>query len=315
MVTYQEAAEVIRGYDNVLILTHRRPDGDTLGCAVALCLGYRRRGFTAWLHPNEDVTALFDPYLEGMWAPEDFVPEHIVAVDIADAQLFPPSAEKWLGQVDFAFDHHPSHSPFARECCVDPDRAACGELLYDTLLQWGELDTRQAQALYMAIATDTGCFVYTNTTAATHKIAASLMEMAGSVAAINKRHFRTKSRQRLQLESRLMEAMDLYDDGATAISALTLRDMADIGAKEEDAEDIAAFLGQIAGVRTSVTIRELKPGECKLSVRSNGGVNATRVCARLGGGGHAAAAGCTVYDTVEAAKTAIWNAIRREQGK
>ena len=83
-----------------------------------------------------------------------------------------------------------------------------------------------------------------------------------------------------------------------------LGDMARLEATERDAEDIAAFLGQIEGVRTSVTIRELAEGGCKLSVRTSGGLNATKVCARLGGGGHAAAAGCTVSGTLAEAEAA-----------
>ena len=89
--------------------------------------------------------------------------------------------------------------------------------------------------------------------------------------------------------------------------------MASLDAHEEDAEDIAAFAGQVEGVETAVTIRELKPGECKLSVRTSGGLNATKVCALLGGGGHAAAAGCTVMGSVDDAKAAILDAIRQVQ--
>ena len=105
--------------------------------------------------------------------------------------------------------------------------------------------------------------------------------------------------------------MDVHDGGATVIAAISLADMARLEATERDAEDIAAFLGQIEGVRTSVTIRELAPGECKLSVRTDQGLNATRVCALLGGGGHASAAGCTVMGTVAEAKAAILAAIRQ----
>ena len=85
--------------------------------------------------------------------------------------------------------------------------------------------------------------------------------------------------------------------------------MAEAGAKEEDAEDIAAFMGQIKGVRHSATIRELKSGECKISLRTAADLNASHTCARLGGGGHAAASGCTVYGTVAEAEAAIVGAI------
>ena len=105
--------------------------------------------------------------------------------------------------------------------------------------------------------------------------------------------------------------MHRYEDGKVAVAPVSLSLMDEAGATEEDMEDIAAFLGQIEGVETSVTIRELEDGACKLSVRTSGGLNATRVCALLGGGGHAAAAGCTVDGTLEQAEAAILDAIRQ----
>ena len=116
---------------------------------------------------------------------------------------------------------------------------------------------------------------------------------------------------RLQVERLLTERMHRYEDGKIAVAPVSLSLMDEAGATEEDMEDIAAFLGQIEGVETSVTIRELAEGGCKLSVRTSGGLNATKVCARLGGGGHAAAGGCTVSGTLAEAEAAILDAIRQ----
>lgn len=194
-----------------------------------------------------------------------------------------------------------------------PGRAACGELIYDVVRQLGPVTAEIAQPLYVAVSTDTGCFQYGNTTPATHRVAAALMEAGIDYASLNKRHFRTKSFRRLRIESMIVEGMERYDGGKTAVATVTLAMMAALGAHEEDVEDIAAFVGQTEGVETSVTIRELAEGECKLSVRTSGGLNATRVCALLGGGGHAAAAGCTVKGSVADAREAILNAIRTVQ--
>ena len=144
-----------------------------------------------------------------------------------------------------------------------------------------------------------------------NRIAAALMETGIDTFALNKRHFRTKSWARLQVERLLVERMHRYEDGKIAVAPISLSLMDEAGATEEDMEDIAAFLGQIEGVETSVTIRELEDGACKLSVRTSGGLNATRVCALLGGGGHAAAAGCTVNSTLEQAEAAILDAIQK----
>ena len=168
-----------------------------------------------------------------------------------------------------------------------------------------------AVPLFVAVSTDTGCFQYSNTTADTHRVAAALMETGMDVFSLNKRHFRTKSWARLQVERLLTERMHRYEDGKIAVAPVSLSLMDEAGATEEDMEDIAAFLGQIEGVETSVTIRELAEGGCKLSVRTSGGLNATKVCARLGGGGHAAAGGCTVSGTLAEAEAAILDAIRQ----
>ena len=143
---------------------------------------------------------------------------------------------------------------------MDPGRAACGELIYDLIRQWGPVSPAAALPLYVAVATDTGCFMYSNTTPATHRVCADLMAVGIDFQGVNKRHFRTKSLKRLRLESLLVDGMDVHDGGATVIAAISLADMARLEATERDAEDIAAFLGQIEGVRTSVTIRELAPG-------------------------------------------------------
>jgi phosphoesterase RecJ-like protein len=167
-----------------------------------------------------------------------------------------------------------------------------------------------AAPLYVAVSTDTGCFVYGNTTPHTHRVAAALMEQDIPYQALNKKHFRTKSMKRMRLESMLMQNMHLYHDGTVAVAQVSLEMMAQLNATSDDLEDIAAFLGQIEGVLHSVTIRELRPGECKLSLRTNPNfLNATATCARLGGGGHAAASGCTVRGTVDEAERLMVAAI------
>lgn len=314
-ITCQEAARWLLERDGFLILTHKRPDGDTIGCAAALCRTLRALGKTAWLLPNADATSLFTPYLEGILAPEGFAPEHVVSTDIASEGLFPAEAQGYKGKVELSIDHHPSNEGFGQYNWVEADKAACGEILYKLVRELlglvgdAPLPAEIALPLYVAVSTDTGCFVYSNTSPNTHAVAAALMASGISYAWVNKRHFRTKSYTRLRLESRMIETMDLHHDGQTAIAAISLADMAEFGAREEDVEDIAAVVGQLEGVHTAVTIRELKRGECKLSVRTQADLNASKVCALLGGGGHAAASGCTIYGSVDQAKAAILQAI------
>ena len=311
-MTIKEAAAWLGSHDRYLILTHKRPDGDTIGCAAALCRGLRGLGKTAHICPGTGETHLFTPYLEGLLAPEGFQPEAVVSVDIAARGLFTDTGKPWLERgIDLAIDHHPSQEFFAKETCLDASRAACGEIIYEILQELGQVNAETALPLYVAVSTDTGCFQYGNTTADTHRVAAALMDTGLDVFPLNKRHFRTKTWARLQVERLIVERMHRYEDGKIAVAPVSLSLLDEAGATEEDMEDIAAFLGQIEGVETSITIRELADGGCKLSVRTSGGLNATKVCAILGGGGHAAAAGCTVDVGLKEAEEQILAAIRQ----
>ena len=307
-----QAAHFLLAHDGYLILTHVRPDGDTIGCAAALCRSLRQAGKEAFVLENREATSLFTPYLEGLLAPEGYRPRTVVAVDMAARGLFPDNARDYLDRVDLTVDHHPSQEFFARETCLDAGRAACGELLYEIVQQLGPVTPEMGEALYVAVSTDCGCFMYSNTTAATHRVAADLMETGFDVYPVNRRHFRTKSFKRLKLEGMLAAGMELRDNGETALVFLTLDMLAQVGAQERDIEDIAAFVGQVEGVKNGVTLRELRPGECKLSLRTDpGDLNASAVCALLGGGGHAAAAGATIPGTMEQARAAVLAAIQR----
>lgn len=307
-------ARFLLDHDRYLILTHIRPDGDTVGCAVALCHALREQGRTAYLLPDPDTTELFLPYLEGTLAPAGFVPDTVVAVDIASAGLIPDDARQYLDRIDLTIDHHPSQEYFAAQTCLDPTRAACGELVFDILSHFGPISPQVALPLYVAVSTDTGCFVYGNTTAATHRVAAALIETGIDYRKVNKDHFRTKTIRRLQLESLITAGMECFDGGEIAMVTLSLEMMAQVGATENDIDDISAFVGQISGVSTGITVRQLRPDQCKISLRTDPNhLNASKVCALLGGGGHAAAAGTTMDASVEEAKAAILAAVRTIQ--
>lgn len=314
-MTVQETASLLQSLDQVLILTHKRPDGDTIGCAAALCLGLRQLGKTAWVLPNEDAHGLFDPYFQGVLAPADFQPQVAVSVDVASQGMLPESAAPWKDNILLCIDHHGSNEGYAQHTLVDPAAAACGEMITKVLTQLGVTITAPiALLLYMAIATDTGCFVYSNTTPETHRIAANLMETGFDAQWVNKRHFRVKSLKRMQIESRLVRDMDLEQDGSLVFAYVTLDMIQELQATEEDLEDISSFIGLLEGVDNAVTVRQLKPEECKISLRTDGkSLNASLVCARFGGGGHPAAAGCTIHGTPAQAKAAMLDAIEQVQ--
>ena len=312
-VTTAEAAALLRRRDKILILTHRRPDGDTIGCAAGLCLALRQLGKTAYILKNPETTRVNAVYAEPCWAPEDFAPEFVVSVDIAAKSLFSPAAEPWFDRIGLAVDHHPSFEGFGEAQCVDASRAACGEIVYEICRELGDLTPEVALPLYAAIATDTGCFLYANTTGNTHQVAAALLETGIDYYSVNKRHFRTKTRSRIALEAELMRQAEFFHGGRGVSLSMPLELLARTGATENDLEDISSLALNIEGVDCGVVLRELKPGEWKLSLRTGAGgrVNATQVCRLLGGGGHAMAAGATLQGSQEGVKAQVLEAVDR----
>lgn len=311
-MTEQQTAAWLKERDNFLVLTHVRPDGDTLGCATALCLALQSMGKTAYTLPNPGLTPTYDGYLDFQWAPEGYEPEHVVAVDIATEELFPEGEQqKYIGKSELCIDHHPSNTHYAGALCLDAGAAACGEVIYRLCRRWDVMSEPIARALYIAISTDCGCFVYSNTTPETHRIAAELMEVV-DVKPLNKHFFQTKSRKRLQVEAMLMASEEFFENGEICIGKLSLADKANIQASEQDCEEIAAFAAQIEGVKCAATMKELSQDEWKISLRTDAQkYNANHICALLGGGGHPAAAGGHVSGTEAEARKAVYDSIMK----
>lgn len=313
-MTELECAQWLKTRDRFLILTHVRPDGDTLGSAGGLALALRELGKTAHVLCNPGITETYADYMTGLWAPEDFVPEHIVAVDIATENLLPDAALAYRGKSEICIDHHPSNEFYAGETCLDAGAAACGEIIYRICRALGVMNAAIAKQLYIAITTDCGCFVYNNTTPETHRIAAELMTYGDFWQQVNRNCFQTVSLKTIRLQNRLLESMEFYDDGHLAIGAISQKDMDELQASQGDSEELAAWAKKIQGVNVSATLRQLDERVWKVSLRTDGGLNATKACGILGGGGHAAAAGATMRDVDEAeARARVLAAIRAVQ--
>lgn len=312
-MTINETACWLEDHDQYCILTHRNPDGDTIGCAAGLCRGLREIGKTAAILQNPQFTARYDDYLEGLVCPA--VPEQatIVSVDMASESLLPDSFRPLAGKIGLAIDHHGSNTGFAPDRLVEPDSAACGELIYLLLLALdAPISAQTADALYLAISTDTGCFQYSNTTSRTLRIAADLKDAGSHTASINKIMFDTKSFPRLQLESRLTAAMERLADGLVAVCTLPLAWMDELGLSEDDIDSISSFPRTVDGVQVGIMLRQLPDDAVKLSVRTGPRYNASDICALLGGGGHKAAAGATVPGDFAAVRAKVLDALRQK---
>ena len=309
LLTIAETAEVLLQNDNYIMLTHRRPDGDTIGSAAALCGGLRALGKTAAVLENPQFTEKFKPYLEGLTVPT--VPEnaYLISVDVATEGILAYNAVDYVNQIRLKLDHHARSGGFAELGCVDAGAAACAEIVLALLQQMcAPIEKRTAEALYVGLSTDTGCFRFSNVTSNTLRAAAACIDANADTFAINRVMFLTKRLPRLQLEAHLTQTTEFYAGGKVAVSAIPDALKVELGLTEDDIDDISGFGREIAGVEIAVMLRQ-EGTRGKISVRTSPDYNASELCARLGGGGHKATAGASVDGGIEAAKAAILDAI------
>lgn len=309
-ITEQEAANLLLAADDVLLLAHRYPDGDTLGSNYALCLALQALGKRARVLCGDPIPERYEYMTEGVDFPE-FEPVFICAVDVADPKLLGDDVEAAYGhRVDLCIDHHNTNVGYAAATCVDDTCAAAAMVVMRVIRHMGiTLTPAMASCLYTGIATDSGCFKYLNADATAHRMAAECIEVGIPYEMINRTHFDIKSRARIELERMALDGMEFHHHGRVALMPITLDMISRSGATENDMEGLTPLPRQIEGVWVGITLRQKEDGNYKISVRTGHHADATVICGILGGGGHTRAAGCTVDGTLEEAKATILAAV------
>lgn len=290
-----DCADWLSAHDNYVILTHRKPDGDTLGSAAALCLGLRSIGKTAHVLTNPEVTPLYAPLMQGITKGEPNEGDLLIAVDVAADTMLPKAFEGMKNSIDLRIDHHGSGREYTPRELVDSEMAACAEIIWELLLELNiELDEKMAEAIYIGISTDTGCFRYANTTAHTFDVAADCAASGADIFIWTQKIFETTTLAKLRLQSWVTEHVKLFCDGKLALCALPKAVEEEIGVSEDDMSNVSAFLRAIEGVCMAALLRQTDSEFTKVSLRAIPGYDAAAVCQQFGGGGHAGAAGCSI---------------------
>ena len=291
-ITLKEAAARLLSMDNVVILCHKNPDGDTMGSGHALCRALRNMGKKARVACADPLPRKMS-YMAAGLEEMSFEEEHVISIDVADISLLGELKEVYAGRIELAIDHHATHRDFADEVCVISHFGSACEIAFDLIEEMGAPLTKEiADCLYTGIATDTGCFKYAAVTPLTHRKIATLMEAGADHVGICKVMFDTKSLACFKLESKALDALEMYFDGALALIRVTREMMALGGVTDEDLDSIAALPRKIEGVLCGITIKE-RGGEHKVSMRTEAPVDAAKICSMFGGGGHIRAAGCS----------------------
>ncbi len=303
-IDIKKCAALLREHNNILILTHAHPDGDTLGCGFGLCRALQKCGKRARVINADNVPPKY-AYMQNGLNDDNFKEEYIVSVDVATENLLGSLAESYGGKINLCIDHHGTNTEYAEYLLLEETAAAC-EIVYRVICELGvEIDKDIADCLYTGISTDTGCFRYASATPSTYRIAADLMELGADNGSINRIMFETKTKTYAHLERLALDGMKFYCGDRVAIITVTQEMYAKTGSNEQETEALAPLTRQIEGVEIGITIREKPDGTCKASIRTFEKINASDFAKSFGGGGHAQAAACRLNCSVEEAKNRL----------
>ncbi len=307
-----KTVSLLREHDRILILTHKSPDGDTLGCASALSRVLLSWGKTVRVVNSDPIPAKYSFLLEDL-PEEDFEPEYIVAVDVADTTLLGDPLSQYSDRIDLCIDHHVSNRKYAEYLHLNPNDGAACLTLYRLFRENGiEITKDMADALYTGLSTDTGCFRYTNANAEAYRAAADLIDCGADNGRINEIMFETKPASYYLLLQETLQGMRMYSDNRIAVMKVTQEMLERTGATEDQCDAICAISKTIEGVELGITMKEKKDGRYKFSLRTRNLLDASALAKLLGGGGHVRASGCDAGFEEEKALQILLDAAEKE---
>jgi phosphoesterase RecJ-like protein len=318
--TIAEIVGAMRARESFTIMSHVRPDGDALGCIIALGMALQQIGkkVTLW---NEDGVAEKFHYLPG-WELVSKPPAEAVDVEVAVA--LDTASQVRLGtalgaiksaQLWINIDHHISNEGYGDLACVDSTAPATGQILYEIIDFAGfPLTTEIAENLFAAISTDTGSFQYPNTTARTYEIAAALIRAGVNVGALSQKMYESYPLRRVYLLRALLNALKISCDGRVASFVLTQQIIDELGVQPDDNEGLIDTIRAIDGVIVAAFIEELaSEGKVRISLRSKDPrVDVCKIAQQFRGGGHVLAAGARFPGTATEVEAKVLAAICNE---
>ena len=302
----KKVAEILKEQDNILILVHAHPDGDTLGCGYSLCRSLISMGKNARVSCSDPIPSKYN-YLFNDIEEKSFEPDFIVAVDVADTKLLGKENEElYKDKVDLCIDHHGSNRLYAKRTYLDANAAAACEIMLQVIKELGvEISKETADCIYTGLSTDTGCFRYSNVTPRTMIMGAEMIEKGASHADINTVMFDTKTKSYLELQRLCLGGLEMHFDGKCSLITVTQEMFKKSGSDESECDAIASLSRQVEGVVIGATLRERADGSFKVSLRTHEPVDASAICGKMNGGGHPRAAGCQLEGPLEEAKATL----------
>lgn len=310
-----EAIRKIEESDNICIVSHANPDGDSIGSLLGLGISLidnKDKRVKLALYDEIPKSFKFMPgteYLEKITEDEKF--DLLITLDCGDLDRL--GKYKHLSnnsEFIINIDHHKSNDYFGDINVVFPNYSSTAEILYNLIKDMKiEIDRKIATCLYVAISTDTGSFKYDSTSPNTLEVAADLMRKDVDLNEITTNIYQSRSLEKTNLIKKALNKMELHLNNRIGLIMVTEELLKSCNATISDMDGIIEFVRDIDTVEVACVLKEFDTEEIKVGLRSKKDIDVAEVASIFGGGGHARASGCTIKDTIDVAKTRVLDEI------
>jgi len=313
--TIKKVAALLSDADSVLIFPHMQMDGDAMGASAALCGALRRQGKKADVLIEDKIPENLR-FLDKGYCIQDYrnnKTDVCIALDCSDFLRIEKRQDIFKnGRQTVMIDHHTTSQPFADINYIDPSSSSTGEIVFLILKQMGvRIDPDAAEALFAAIATDTGGFLYSSTSEKTHLAVAELYKAGLNHNRAVVEIYQKRRVEKVKLISSVLGTMEIIHGGKANLAVMTQQMLADTGAYPEETEGLVEELRNINGVEISAFLKE-EEGAVRVTMRSKSRADVSAIAMEYGGGGHTKAAGCTIPGGIDEARQLIADSIGRQ---
>ena len=311
---FEQAKELIEKSKSIYIVAHVNPDGDAIGSTYGMYFALKKIGKDVHvIMPEYSDTFKFLPDIMMICEKEVYVEEYdiLIALDASDKTRLAISEQNYnRAKHVIMLDHHQIAHPYGDVRYINDNMSSSSEVVFNFINYLGvEFTPKMATYLYTGIMTDTGSFNYSNTSPDTHKAVASLIEAGADHVAVCKKINDTIKEEKLRLIAKTIDNMEVYLDGKLRYSLVDYDTIHNLGLDEEDAEGMTNYLRMVKGTEVGIYVRGKRDGTYKVSMRSNGNVDLSKIAIQNGGGGHPRAAGFTIYEDLEKVKNEVIKAV------
>lgn len=288
--------------NDIAIYCHTNPDGDSIGCMLALYLALKAKGKEVYAFCDCPLPKKFEflPSANVFSFPDKRKHDLGVSVDCSSNDRLGQCLRSFYDcRYSIAIDHHASYSNFADMFYVEKEAASCSQIIYKLLKEIKVMNDDIATLLYAGIVTDSGCFAFNSVTPEVHQIVKELLEYKFDHADVVFNSYRVTSFDRFKLKARVIDHARFYDDNQIGLIIFSAKDFSETNTTQEDTEGIIQELINISNVKVAYALAEVDKERYKLSIRTKNGIDASEIASQYGGGGHKAAAGCRVNGILE----------------